>query len=127
MNPQIKSQWTQALRSGEFLQGNSKLRDFHPTQGDHTFCCLGVLTQLFINEHPDACWAQSPSFRERANLEVNGVIFATSYLPFPVAQWAGLDSGHVPVQPLGRDTSLAYLNDQGTSFEKIADIIEECL
>lgn len=37
MDKDIKAKWLTALRSGEFKQGNGKLKD-----GDE-FCCLGVL------------------------------------------------------------------------------------
>ena len=45
MNQEIKKRWIEALRSGEYQQGKESL--FHCGK----FCCLGVLTDLYIKEH----------------------------------------------------------------------------
>lgn len=41
MNEEMKAEWLNALRSGNYKQGEQKLRDY-----DH-YCCLGVLCDLF--------------------------------------------------------------------------------
>lgn len=38
MDPELKARWLTALRSGQYKQGQGKLRS-----GDECFCCLGVL------------------------------------------------------------------------------------
>ena len=43
MNSEVKGQWTTALRSGEYEQGNGVLRTI-----DNTYCCLGVLCELAV-------------------------------------------------------------------------------
>ena len=45
MNQQIKQRWIEALKSGEYQQGYEALRY------NNKFCCLGVLTDLYIKEH----------------------------------------------------------------------------
>ena len=61
MKPEIKKQWVQALRSGEYKQGRGQLK-----QGA-TFCCLGVLCDLAVQSGElgslGARWLGSPSKR----------------------------------------------------------------
>lgn len=42
MDAQLKAKWVEALRSGEFKQGQGRL---HNTEND-SYCCLGVLCKL---------------------------------------------------------------------------------
>ena len=42
MDKQIKTEWVEALRSGEFNQG----RDFLHNTAMETYCCLGVLSTI---------------------------------------------------------------------------------
>lgn len=44
MDPEIKARWVEALRSGVFTQGQSRLRDDTGDEVKH--CCLGVLCAL---------------------------------------------------------------------------------
>lgn len=50
MNPEIKAKWVAALRSGEYNQAVSVLRN------GYGFCCLGVLCDLFASEHGMGDW-----------------------------------------------------------------------
>jgi hypothetical protein len=43
------NKWADALESGEYKQGYG-----HLNKGG-SFCCLGVLTDLVIKEHPELC------------------------------------------------------------------------
>lgn len=45
MRQDIAIKWAEALESGEYPQTKLCLRD------DAGFCCLGVLTDLYIKEH----------------------------------------------------------------------------
>jgi hypothetical protein len=115
MNPEVKTKWVAALRSGEFKQGTMRLRK------DDCFCCLGVLCELFRAEKPDASkWEQNG---DRMEFHASGV-FSSALLPDPVWRWAGLD-GRGPHLPKG--DSLTFVNDNGTSFPEIAKLIEEQL
>jgi len=50
LDPEIKAQWINALRSGDYDQGQGRLRkpgsDIHDELSDDKFCCLGVLCDL---------------------------------------------------------------------------------
>lgn len=49
MNPQVKTRWVEALRSGEYKQGRWQLRQ--PTAGETEYCCLGVLAVVTPELH----------------------------------------------------------------------------
>ena len=110
MNPSIKQAWTKALRSGNYQQGKEFLCS------NKKFCCLGVLTDLYIKETS-----------QRWHHDVDGCYsFETekSLLPFSVQKWAGLNG---PNPYIGGD-NLAQWNDlRGLSFKELADLIEEHL
>lgn len=123
MNEQIKQRWIEALRSGKYLQDRGVLRSVQ-TDG---FCCLGVLCDLYIQDHSDVQWEQGIGEDRFALYGETGV------LPCIVMTWAGLTDTNPGVKvPDDDDTgycgsSLAGLNDMGRSFEKIAQVIEEQL
>ena len=50
MNPRIKAEWLDALRSGEYKQANGALHEIDPATGAASFCCLGVLCDLHRKE-----------------------------------------------------------------------------
>ena len=106
MNPQIKQKWVDALRSGEYQQGQYCLRT------DNGFCCLGVLCDLYGKEN---------------NVEWNGDMFQDMVvvLPLFVVEWSGI----VNSNPYVNDeiSTLGELNDKGSTFEQIADVIEKQL
>lgn len=110
MDPTWKKKWVDALRSGEYEQGQGGLRST-----TDKFCCLGVLTDLCIKEGlaedweiGDECWWEAEGY--------------AGYTPPSVheATGAGFSSS---IPGMGH---LATLNDDvGLSFEEIADLIEE--
>lgn len=108
MNPSIKQIWLNALRSGKYEQGQGSLNE------DGKFCCLGVLTDLYIretNQEWEEQYDNSFSFED-----------SSCFLPPSVQKWARLDDS-----PRVNGRSLAVLNDGGASFEELADLIEEHL
>lgn len=113
MNPEIKSKWVTALRSGEYKQGRGML---HDTEVD-AYCCLGVLCDL-------AAESGVPVKREVSGYRRFELFDGLdAVLPPSVKHWAGLDRhsprvGHI---------SLAARNDGGSTFSEIADLIEEHL
>lgn len=117
MNPEIKSEWTTALRSGEYEQGTGMLRS-----ADDKFCCLGVLCDLAVQNgvipKPDVCFED-----ETAHEYLYGADQLGGILPSELVKWAGLES-HSP--SVGGD-NLSHLNDGGTPFPEIADLIERHL
>ena len=105
MKPDIKQAWLTALRSGNYQQGQGYLR-----QGDQ-YCCLGVLCDLYGK-------AVGPEW-EAVSQGHHYMHEAHTTLPMKVQEWAGLMSPN----PL----DLAAMNDTGSTFEKLANIIEEGL
>lgn len=113
MNPEIKQQWVDALRSGEYPQSTNYLRD------KTGWCCLGVLTDLFIkatgaksmawvlpddNWHKESCYLWDPESDAHDTDEMTcqcrdhylihdplGELDTDSILPAEVVRWAGLE------------------------------------
>lgn len=118
MKPQIKQKWLDALRSGEYEQCESNL---HKNGG---FCCLGVLTDLYIQEHSDCSWKEYESNDKQLYYSFVGIKIEYSYLPDEVVEWADLSSENPRVVSDRVWTHLSDLNDCGFNFEKIANLIE---
>lgn len=130
MNPEVKQKWVDALRSGEYKQGKSRLRrvkdGYAPRRKrDSYWCCLGVLTDLYSKEFNNgqgwkwdkvgAFWYWKTSHKD--------------YLSDEVMEWAELnyDDPVVSIKSYAEGRSLATINDGGFSFDKIAAFIEESL
>jgi hypothetical protein len=117
MNTTTKKRWLNALRSGEYLQGKNKLRDV-----ENYFCCLGVLCDLHSKEF-QINW-------ERPNLLSHYVYLGEGGVhPPDVSEWAWPAFGHgTPIVTInGKSKTLDYHNDDGRTFEEIANAIEEQL
>lgn len=130
MNPEVKAQWVADLRSGKFLQGKGVLhRENTATDAAsvHTFCCIGVLCESAVA----AGVAERTQSSNDANCfkysDPNDTEFGgnSHYAPGVVRVWAGLDSSNPSVEYAERFRTLADLNDdEGMSFDQIADLIE---
>lgn len=126
MNPEIKALWLTELRSGKYEQVKSSLRNTDE-EGRVGYCCLGVLCELaeqagvVTRTDPDDIGDSRYQGADRKGARFN--ITSTTYLPDAVIEWSGLgtDDGDIP----GTTESLASLNDHGSTFEEIADVIEE--
>lgn len=127
MNPEIKDQWVQALRSGHYQQGDGCLRD-----DENHFCCLGVLTDLYVQQFGEQWLPTTNSEYGLADLQpVNGEADRRGVnnitMAHQVKEWAGL-SDRDPMIATSDDTKpLSQLNDECCTFEQIADAIEEQL
>lgn len=110
---QIIKKWVAALRSGKFRRGESELAK--RVKGKHVeYCCLGVLCEL----------AKKEGIVEKAYQDGYSIYYGNEryYLPQEVKDWAGLRS--TQGSRGSEKQSLAYLNDSGNSFNRIADVIE---
>lgn len=122
MKEDIKKQWVDALRSGEYAQGRARLRN-----NRDEFCCLGVLCDLAVKAGVIEGPIQSEDFEDYV---YSGDIL---FPPHPVVKWAGLSSSNptlvVEEDEYGdiQEYGAASLNDGGKTFEEIADLIEEKL
>lgn len=138
MNNEVKDLWVRALRSGEYQQGDGRLVTF--VEGQPKFCCLGVLTDLYIKRNEDLVWSEP-------EVSTRGICYSHAdgqhlLLPDSVKYWAGLriSDPHVSLLSLSEEQkerlkpanrmsliALSVLNDQGFSFEEIAGLIEKNL
>lgn len=119
MDARIKKLWTAALRSGEYKQGRMQLEC-----DDGSMCCLMVLCKI----------AEAEGI---VRIENGNAIAVTNeadrshiVLPEAVMEWAGLQSTTGKYQSTNEDgevfdEELTEDNDnQGKSFDEIADIID---
>ncbi len=122
MKKEIADKWVAALRSGEYQQGTERLHalaDF--TDGCREVkkghCCLGVLCEVAIKDGLKV---------HRLTTETSEYYdYANEALPVSVREYAGMDSDVGTFEENGEDNVLAALNDAGTPFSEIADIIEK--
>lgn len=129
MVKEIADKWVEALRSGNYEQGDGALCSVTEV-GEKLYCCLGVLTHIYITEHNDTNFGFTP-LRERREADKIAYVSTcgdvdTQYLPTAVRKWAGMktEDGTLPNDIHGEDT-LAGLNDCGSEFSDIADIIKQ--
>lgn len=124
MKHEIADKWIEALKSGEYKQAREALRNVRG------FCCLGVLCDLYMKEHPGrASWRRITEDDVTMNRFISGdFVFegektAQGSLPDEVRRWAGISDG---IACYDRDTrALASDNDEGQSFARIAETIEK--
>lgn len=116
MKPDWKKEWLQALRSGKYTQARGGLRMKGRHIGSSNFCCLGVLCDVI---EPNR-WIEDPDFNgfEYKGYRIGRPLQA-NFPPDFVLKKTELTEDQA--------AELARLNDQGRSFEYIADFIEEHL
>ena len=112
MKQEVMKLWIEALRSGEYIQGNMYLKR------DNRYCCLGVLCEVMQKE--------TGLLSIRSTNHIGDCVLydeAAGALPLKVQAWAGMRS-HDGVIP--NSVNLTSMNDSfNKSFEEIADVIEE--
>lgn len=128
MNQEIKRQWIDALRSGEYKQTQECLRD----PSINSYCCLGVLCDLYIKGNEDADWVSLADGNDCDPLCGDFQLESSEgFLPEEVIKWAGISDsigGDVLVATdSGEIVSLTELNDLGVPFGRIADYIENSI
>jgi|GEM_PF-1248954 len=126
--PVVKTQFLNALRSGDYEQGRLKLRTY-----DNRFCCLGVLTDLAVKAGV-VRWVESEYGWGIVEDLPNGTSHVnTTDLSDKVMRWAGLEvetcrSGNIFTGTNYQEDNLMHFNDEkNLSFEQIAEIVEENL
>lgn len=122
MNPVVKAKWLARLRAPDAKQCQGVLH------GDDGFCCLGVLTDIYIQEaKPVEGWRQRDNHFPSTYNQLYQFQTETYALPWNVREWAGLTGPALAKPASKRDftAKLAQLNDDGMSFADIALVIEE--
>lgn len=119
MDKHIAERWVQALRSGQYKQGQGEL---HPDQD--SYCCLGVLCDLYRVEQGKGEWRSECPQRGGFEVPGDGIVWReTAVLPLAVMNWAEIQ--HPAGDIAGASESLAELNDKGMAFPELADLIEK--
>ena len=114
--------WVAALRSGDYAQTKGVLHREREVNESHPagYCCLGVACDLYQKEVGDL--EIDPT---NAWVNYDG---RSSFLPNKVVNWLALrnDDGSYRITCNHEDDwdSLSTQNDNGVSFNMIADIIE---
>jgi hypothetical protein len=106
--PDVKARWIAALKSGQFLQsvGQLKYKD--------GYCCLGVLCEVYREEHAETQFSPTGMFFGDATDDTRGM-----YLPGFILDWSGITATN--------ERDLVTMNDTGSSFLFIARWIEDRL
>ena len=123
MNAEVKQQWMDALRSGDYKQGQNALRKQYPDE-DPQFCCLGVLCDLAVKAGVVTAHAVDSVYTGYGEQE------NTALLPAEVREWSGVsEAGEFKKSsdslPFARDALTAYNDVLGKNFNEIADVIEK--
>lgn len=127
MNADIKKIWVDALRSGEYAQGDGRLYD------GESYCCLGVLCDIHSRMTKAGVWSHSTDYDGNSVViyKADGAYNCGEVLPPSVRDWAELDASNPDVgnHPCGSKVyrTVAELNDYGYTFDDLANIIEERL
>lgn len=123
MNQHVK-EWLKALRSGKYKQGRGALK-----QGD-LFCCLGVACDISGLDK----WQTGITTSLETYLDKVGSLPVENMRRLELSNTAGvfdiknINTKDKQIQHLMDSSSacaLAHLNDEGVSFNQIADFIEE--
>jgi hypothetical protein len=129
---EIKKQWVEALRSGNYVQGKHRLHQ--DIEGDQEFCCLGVLCDLAVQA---GVKVERSKGQDADEDDVYYYDNQMDLLPDSVMQWADMDTrgGDFVMEdpdeegphglPRYLESTLAEENDRGRTFEDLAALIEE--
>lgn len=127
MNKEIKEKWVTALRSSEYKKGRGRLKD---TRGQETtYCCLGVLCEIYLKETGNGKWEDTGLGLIRFVTGDSEDSTSGSILTPEVMAWSGIDTAHgtLPNRAPEGLHKLTFVNDSTDerSFDRIAEIIEE--
>lgn len=135
MNPELKQEWLQALRSEKFEQGQGALKRTL-SENKFSYCCLGVLGEICVQKGL-AAWHEvrdgSDVTQYLVAVDKDGRIIGNGsggFLPAALADVVGLNSisGRLPIMADVEFQALSDLNDLAElNFKQIADLIEKYL
>lgn len=116
MNQEIKKLWVEALRSGEYKQTKKRLKDCNG------YCCLGVLCDIYKKETGLGEWIKDESLSGYEFITI-GHINEKGVLADIVSKWSELND----LNPIIDRVSITVINDSGTYFQEISNLIETYL
>jgi hypothetical protein len=126
--PVTKQEWIDALRSGEYDQCTGALGKLDPDTGAMSYCCLGVLATIAGVGHRFLAVRDSPDRAMDFQFDDGSVDCGVIPEAFSSTIVSDLD-----LAQLDRDAQcpqddlmriLSSKNDNGTSFNEIADFLE---
>lgn len=115
MNKDVKIKWIEALKT--YKQCTNSLRK------NDCYCVLDVLCDLFAKSN-NVDWKETGVIKDNSYQGTHSILNRNSSLPNEVEQWSEFD-GNIYYKE--NHTTIATLNDEGFSFEKLSKIIEEQL
>jgi hypothetical protein len=99
MKQEVMKKWVKALRSGKYKQCQESLCKINPDDGSESFCCLGVLMDLYLQDRKNQ--KKGPGIKhlivnegdeeERYQVDKWVVDGEPGLLPKEVAKWAGFN------------------------------------
>lgn len=120
MKKKIMKKWVKALKSGEYRQNYGGLCD------TNSFCCLGVLTELFIQEKHKTKLGKYKYGWEGSNYRLLAYKGEDSILHEDILKWSGIKTSDGMYYDDNKyKSTLAIKNDACHSFNEIASIIEK--
>lgn len=115
MKKAVMEKWVTSLRSDQYRQVRGALRN------DQGHCCLGVLCDVYHKETGKGYW-------DGLFFKFDETSCNTGELPPFVMDWCGMktSSGYLPkCAHISEEVqSLVGMNDEGTNFDQIAEVIE---
>lgn len=130
MNKRVKKLWIKALEGGQYKQTTGCLRRLGKVGVKPSYCCLGVLTNLYIREK-GISWDRKSD--ENLDDSEQGLLSTNGCLTSKVKEWAGLNDED-PVVNISeekdyiRNQSLIRCNDNlNLNFKEIAAAIKRSL
>jgi hypothetical protein len=116
MKKEKAMEWVKALRSGNYQQGQARLK-FKNDEGEFSYCCLGVLGEISGVDSQDL-----EIFSQLYTHEMQEKAGITSWYGTPTSE----DKINVKIgNRLQSFASLAHANDRGATFKEIANWIEK--
>jgi len=123
MDRSIKERWIAALCSGNYAQTRGWLC-VEDSDGNRSFCAVGVLCDLYIKDHKDSSWCRpNPRFDQMCFSASSQIGFAVA--PSVVCNWANVSLEDLAQVDLRNDIGDPYEIDRRPySFLEIADYIQ---
>jgi len=112
LKPEVKAQWLAALRSGDYEQGHGIMRTL-----DNKFCCLGVLCDVLAPEEWHGTSMLGQYHGNDSLIFPSNIVTATAFD-------VDTNSAGDRALALGLYRDLSERNDNGDSFDAIAEYIE---
>jgi hypothetical protein len=110
-----RRRWAEALRSGEYEQGQRRLCVTNPGDGSKSYCCLGVAELIFGDDEQHLSTSAFPSEGVQHLLGLSKENAPTAVMDPP-------ETNYFP----SNLTPLSWLNDgHRLSFAEIADLIDD--